>query len=279
MLKLSTAMSNYFNAQIGFGTSGLAENNHHWDRDKQALHYAIEVGYKVFDTAEMYSNGQTEIMLGEVLKESGCRDRLHIVSKVLPVNALTKESIMACCRASIARMKCDYIDTYLLHWRSPDNLPLLHIIEAFVELQQMGLIKKYGVSNFGKGWMTEWMAIEKQLGADTFVTNQCHYSVTQRKPENYLTWMQENNLTFMAFSPLSNNRNQLLNNQQFLSVAQDYSYTPAELALAWTIRNSNVIAIPKSIQHKHIKDNLMTTNLQLNKEIVDKLNQLFPCQN
>ena len=266
-------MSNHFNAQIGFGTATLAADRHRWASDKQALHHAIAVGYKVFDTAEMYSNGQTEIMLGEVLKESNCRDQLHIVSKVLPVNSLTKQSIIARCQASIARMKCDYIDTYLLHWRSPDNLPLLHIIEAFVELQQMGLIKKYGVSNFGKGWMAEWQAIEKQLGADAFVANQCHYSVTQRKPENYLTWMQENNLTFMAFSPLSNNRNQLLNNPQYLSIAHEHGYTPAGLALAWTIRTPNVIAIPRSIQHKHIEDNLMATNLQLSKEVLDQLDQ------
>lgn len=270
---------NYFNTQIGFGTADLANNRHpeHWARDKIAMRHAVEVGYRVFDTAEMYGDGKAETMLGEVLAESGRRDQVHIVSKVLPTNATNKESIIASCRASIARMQCDYIDTYLLHWRKPDDLAFAPIIEAFMELQQSGLIKKFGVSNFSRRWMEEWMAVEQQLGSDQFVTNQNHYSVSRRDPEqHYLDWMRDNNLTFMAYSPLNNTRNQILNSTRFLNVAEAHRYNPAQLAIAWTIQRPNVIVIPRSSDRRHIESNLLAPRLKLTAEVLADLDRLFP---
>lgn len=269
---------NYFNTQIGFGTADLANNRHseHWTRDKIAMRHAVEVGYHVFDTAEMYGDGKTETMMGEVLAESGKRDQLHIVSKVLPVNAVSKDSIMASCRASINRMCCDYIDTYLLHWRRPDDLFFAPIIEAFMELQHLGLIKKFGVSNFSRRWMEEWRLVEQQLGSDQFVTNQNHYSVSCRDPEKYyLDWMADNNLTFMAYSPLNNTRNQILNNTRFLNVAEAHGYNPAQLAVAWTIQRPNVIVIPRSADKRHIESNLLATKLKLTTEVLADLDKLF----
>ena len=92
-------MSNHFNTQIGFGTSNLGNSLEpaQWNKDLSAMRYAIDVGYTVFDTAEMYGDGKTETMLGQALVDSGKRDSLHIVSKVLPKNALTKEDVFAAC--------------------------------------------------------------------------------------------------------------------------------------------------------------------------------------
>jgi diketogulonate reductase-like aldo/keto reductase len=275
---ISITMSNYFNTQIGFGTAGLGLTNQ-WSVGKSAMHHALAIGYKVFDTAEMYSNGNTETMIGEVLDESRQRDQLHIVSKVLPKNATTKESIIASCKASIQRMNCDYIDTYLLHWRDPDNLPLQPIIEAFLELQHLGLIKKYGVSNFNsQRSLKEWMQYETQLGTtEHIVANQIHYSLSKRTPETDLTELHKtSNIDMMAYSPLSNGRNNILKNSGFFNLALKYNCNPTQLAVAWTIRNPGIIVIPASKQHKHIEDNLASEKLQLNKEILDELDQLFP---
>jgi len=274
-------MSNHFNTQIGFGTSGLLGIDKPDQRSigKSAMHHALAVGYKVFDTAEMYGNGNAETMIGEVLAETGKRDQLHIVSKVLPKNATTKESIIASCKVSIQRMNCEYIDTYLLHWRAPDNLPLQPVIEAFLELQSQGLIKKYGVSNFNSlRSLTEWTKCENQLGTTEYiVANQVHYSLSKRAPEIDLAELHKTfNITMMAYSPLSNGRNNILKNSSFLDLAAKYNYNPAQLALAWTIRNPGVIAIPRSNKHKHIEANLMSMGLQLNKEVLDELDQLFP---
>ena len=274
-------MSNHFNTQIGFGTSDLSESKlpAQWAVGKSAMHHALAVGYKVFDTAEMYGAGQAETMIGEVLVESKKRDQLHIVSKVLPKNATTKERIIASCKASIQRMNCDYIDTYLLHWREPDSLPLQPIIEAFLELQHLGLIKKYGVSNFNsQRSLQEWIQYETQLGTtEHIVANQVHYSLSKRAPENHLEELHKTlNITMMAYSPLSNGRNNILKNTNFFNLAERYNYNPTQLAVAWTIRTPGIISIPRSKQHRHIEDNLASIKLQLNKEILDELDQLFP---
>ena len=274
-------MSNHFNTQIGFGTSGLLgiDNPDQWGIGKSAMHHALAVGYKVFDTAEMYGNGNAETMIGEVLTETGKRDQLHIVSKVLPKNATTKESIIASCKASIQRMDCEYIDTYLLHWRAPDNLPLQPVIESFLELQQLGLIKKYGVSNFNSlRSLKEWAHNESQLGTtEHVVANQVHYSLSKRAPETHLVELhKELNITMMAYSPLTNGRNNILTNGDFIGLAEKHSYNPAQLALAWTTRNPGIIAIPRSNKHKHIEDNLSSAKLQLNSEILNELDRLFP---
>lgn len=274
-------MSNYFNTQIGFGTSCLADSPEPflWSLGKKAMHHALAVGYKVFDTAEMYGNGNAETMIGEVLNESKKRDQLHIVSKVLPKNATTKDSIIASCKASIQRMNCDYIDTYLLHWREPGNLPLEPIIEAFLELQGSGLIKKYGVSNFnGQHSLNEWAQYESKFTTtERIVANQVHYSLSKRAPETHLTELHNRlNITMMAYSPLSNGRNNILKNNDFFGLAEKYNYNSTQLAIAWTIRDPGVIAIPRSSRHKHIEDNLMSTTLQLDNKVLDELDQLFP---
>jgi diketogulonate reductase-like aldo/keto reductase len=176
-------------------------------------------------------------------------------------------------------MNCDYIDTYLLHWREPDNLPLQHIVEAFLELQRLGLIKKYGVSNFNsQRSLKEWTQCESQFGTtEHVVANQVHYSLSTRTQETYLMELHKDlNNTKMAYSPLANGRNNILTNSDFTGLAEKYSYNPTQLALAWTIRNPGVITIPRSRNHKHIEDNLLSTKLQLNKEILNKLDQLFP---
>jgi diketogulonate reductase-like aldo/keto reductase len=274
-------MSNHFNTQIGFGTSWLADSDEplRWSVGKSAMHHALAVGYKVFDTAEMYGGGNAETMIGQVLAESGKRDQLHIVSKVLPKNATTKDSVIASCKASIQRMNCGHIDTYLLHWREPDNLPLQPVIEAFLELQSQGLIKKYGVSNFNsQRSLKEWTECESEFGTTQhIIANQVHYSLSKRAPETDLAEIHNKlNITMMAYSPLSNGRNDILKNNAFLLLAEKYNYSPTQLALAWTIRNPGVITIPRSSRHKHIEDNLMSMSLQLNKEILNELDQLFP---
>ena len=274
-------MENYFDTQIAFGTAyvAISPDLQMWISDKAALHRAIEVGYKVFDAAEMYGitgrDGRSEKMLGEVLKESGKRDQLHIVSKVLPFNATDKKTIVSCCQNSIKRLQCDYIDTYMLHWRQPQNLELGHVVEAFHELQTAGLIKKFGVSNFDIESMEEWKTFEEELGADSFVTNQIHYSLATKTSERYLDWHRDNNITIMSYSPLNNNRNNILSNRNYLNIAQQHGYEPAQLALAWVMKRPEVIAITSSTNNKRIENNFLATQIKLTPEVISDLNKLF----
>ena len=272
-------MKNHFNAKMGFGTSNLAPNmrTEEWRRGKDALHYAIEIGYTVLDTAEQYGDGKSELIIGEVLSENKNRDTLHIVSKVLPKNALTVDSIINACVNSIRRMNCDYIDTYLLHWRDPKELAFEPIIEAFVKLKDQNLIKNYGVSNFNKRYLIEWQQTEKALGViDSVVTNQTHYSISERDPERYyLDWQREHNITTMAYSPLNDKRNNLLNNPAYISIADRHGYDPTQLALAWIIQRDDVITIPTSRNLHHIESNFQSQFITLSAEVLQDIDTEF----
>lgn len=272
-------MSNHFNTQIGFGTSGLGDSlePEKWKRHLTAMQHAIEVGYKVFDTAEMYGDGKTELMLGQALKATGKRDSVHIVSKVLPKNATTVDDVIKACQSSITRMRCEYIDTYLLHWRE-GPMPIEPAIEAMLELKSRGLIKSYGVSNFSKFSLEEWQKIERQLGAEsTIATHQIRYAVTFRNHEKEtISWNNNHNITTMAWGPLGNSS--IFKDRLFVDIAQRYGYLPAQLAIAWTIRNPNFISIPRSADPSRIEKNFASQKLTLNEEIVSELEKKFPIE-
>jgi len=272
-------MSNHFNTQIGFGTSCIGESiePEKWNRHLAAVRHAIDVGYRVIDTAERYGDGKTETLIGQALVDSGKRDQLHLVSKVLPKNALTVNDVVASCERSIAKMKCGYIDTYLLHWRE-GAMPITPAIEAMLELKQRGLIKNYGVSNFRKFSLEEWQMIEKQLGAEsTISTHQLRYAVSYREHEKEsIPWNNNHNITTMAWGPLDNSA--IFKDQMFVDIAQRYGYLPGQLAIAWTIRNPNFISIPKSVDPDRIKKNFDSQKLTLNDEILSELDKKFPIQ-
>lgn len=270
-------MTNHFNTQIGFGTSGLGNLTYpaKWESDLKAVCHAIDVGYKVIDTAEQYGLGKTETLVGQALKITGKRDSLHVVSKVLPANATSVDNIIKACESSISRMGCGYIDTYLLHWR--DGLQSLeHVVEAMLELQARKLIKNYGVSNFDQMSLIEWKDVETQMGtASSFVTNQIYYSMTKRTNENStMPWQQDNNISTMAFSPLD--KGAIFKNNVVVEIAQRYGYRPEQLAIAWTIRRPNVISIPMSSKIDRITSNYESQHLRLGAELLSELDKKFP---
>src|SRR5438105_1474605 len=128
-------------AVIGQGTWNM-------ERDDRAaavaaLRVGIDLGMTHIDTAEMYGSGEVEELVGGAI--AGRRDDVFLVSKVLPQNASRQWSIEACDR-SLARLRTDRLDCYLLHWKS--NHPLDETIAAFAELQHAGKILAWGVSNF-----------------------------------------------------------------------------------------------------------------------------------
>ncbi len=270
-------MSNHFNTQIGFGTSNIGNSlePEQWNRDMKAVRHAIEVGYKVIDTAEMYGDGKTEILIGKVLEETRNRDQLHIVSKVLPKNALTVQGVIDACHRSIRRMNCDYINTYLLHWRE-GPMPLEQVVDAMLELKSKGLIKHYGVSNFKTNGLNTWSAIEKSRGVEPGIaTHQIRYALTFREPEKeVLPWNNQHNITTMAWGPLG--KGSIFKEHAFTDIAQRYGYIPSQLALAWTMLNPMVIAIPKSSDPLRIERNFKSQFTRLHDEIVGELNRKFP---
>lgn len=176
---------------LGQGTWYLGENPATRAAEIAALRTGLDLGLTVVDTAEMYGQGASEILVGEAL--AGRRDEVFLVDKVLPNHATAAGTIRAC-RQSLARLGTDRIDLYLLHWRS--TVPLAETLAGFTELIDAGAIRYWGVSNFDIDDMTELVNVP---GGTTVSTDQILYNLARRGPEyDLIPWLRRNRLPVMA---------------------------------------------------------------------------------
>ncbi|MEU1589582.1 aldo/keto reductase [Micromonospora sp. NPDC005710] len=251
---------------LGQGTWYLGERPARRRDELAALHAGLDLGMTLIDTAEMYGDGASEELVGEAI--SGRRADVFLVDKVLPSNA-SRQGTMQACRRSLQRLGVDLIDLYLLHWRGQH--PLAETIEAFAELVDAGDIGQWGVSNFDLSDMSELL----DAGGDDCATNQILYNLTRRGPEyDLLPWLREHRIPVMAYSPIEQGR--LLGHHQVAEIAARHGVTPAQVALAWVLRQDMVAAIPRSSNAEHTRDNAEARDLQLTEEDVAALDTAFP---
>jgi diketogulonate reductase-like aldo/keto reductase len=252
---------------FGIGTWHMGEDRRRAADETAAVKLGIELGMELIDTAEMYGNGGAEEVVAAAT--AGARDRLFIVSKVLPYNASRKGTIEACER-SLKRLKTDRIDLYLLHWRG--SVPLAETLEAFVTLRRDGKIRHHGVSNFNTEDLKEWVAL---AGGDTVASNQILYNLSRRGPEwELIPWCRERGISVMAYSPLEQGR--MLGNRGLQQVAQRYDASPAQVALAWLLRQDGMIVIPKATRLEHVRENRGALDLKLTDADLTALDRAFP---
>ncbi len=263
-----------FQTRLGLGTWQMGESTRSEAQEIAAIASAIEMGYQLIDTAEMYGSGQAEILIGKALQRvvKSARGHLQIVSKVLPSNASTKGTITACER-SIQRMGCEYLDCYLLHWQGSYSYEAT--LEGFIKLQERGLIRSYGISNFDAPDLRDWLAAERNVGSPyQTVCNQVYYALNARGVEyDLIPLMQEKNIALMAYSPLG--AGGLMRDPKLIGLAKEAGLTPAQLALAWVLRQPNAVAISKTVHPARLKDNLSAANLVLDDALLKALDQIF----
>lgn len=268
-------MSFQFQSRLGLGTWLMGESTRTEAAEIQAIQTAIELGYTLIDTAEMYASGHVETLIGQALKRVGAskREKLQIVSKVLPSNASTKGTIQACER-SIARMGCDYLDCYLLHWQG--SYAYEDTLEGFIKLQERGLIRSYGISNFDAPDVHDWLEVEQDIGSPyATVCNQVYYALNARGIEyDLIPLLKEKNITLMAYSPLG--AGELMRNSKLIALTKQFELSPAQLALAWVLRQPNTVAIPKTVNSNRLQENLFAATIELTPEMLQALDQLFP---
>ncbi|MEO8525301.1 MAG: aldo/keto reductase [Caldimonas sp.] len=259
---------------IGLGTWRMGESAVKRRGEVAAVRAAIEMGYRVIDTAEMYGEGGAEEVVGSAVSEclrAGTvgRDELFIVSKVYPHNASAAETSAACER-SLKRLRLDRIDCYLLHWRG--SVPLAETVAGFEELRIRGRIRHWGVSNFDLDDVEELLAVD---GGGRCTTNQVYYSLTTRGPGfALLPWQAARGIVTMAYSPID--QGALSRNADLRALAARRSLTPAQLALAWLSAQAGVMAIPKSSDLARLKENLGSRAVQLSPEDLAALERAFP---
>lgn len=265
----------HFPGRLGLGTWMMGTSPRSRAAEVAAVGRALEIGCRLFDTAELYAEGAAERILGEALGSFGHarRPELCIVSKVLPQNASRSGTVRAC-EASIERIGCEYLDLYLLHWRGPQRFS--DTLGAFEELLRRGLIRHYGVSNFGVEDLSQWLDAEKGMGfAGRTQCNQLHYSLDTRAIEAaVIPWQRKHRIQTMAYSPLG--RGALTRHPLLLQVARQRSATPAQIALAWCLRLPDVVAIPKSAHSERVDENWQAAQLQLRPEEIAQLDRAFP---
>jgi|TARA_B110000196_G_C21106590_1_gene645521 diketogulonate reductase-like aldo/keto reductase len=239
------------------------------DRDTAqlaVLHQAIKLGYRHFDTAEMYAAGHSERILGRALLEQE-RSDFMITSKVSAEN-LAYDDLLAACDRSLDRLQTSYIDMYLIHWPNPE-IPLTESFRALNHLVNVGKIRHIGVSNFSVPLLEQAV----QLCETHLATNQVYYGLLNRKrqEDGTLKFCQGNKIVLTAYAPL---RGGVLTHQTVLEIAERISATPSQVALNWLIRQPGVITIPHSSNEQRQKDNLEATNIQLNEADVQHLDML-----
>lgn len=265
-----------FPGRIGLGTWHMGSSRSHRAQEVAAVSHALSVGYRLLDTAEMYADGGAERVIAEALKAFGParRSELTIVSKALPGNASRAGTVKAC-ESSIARMGCEYLDVYLLHW--PGRHPFVETLRGFQELLQRKLIRHFGVSNLDVSDLKAWLEAEKTLGltAATVQCNQVYYSVEARGIEHsLLPWQRQHGIQTMAYSPLG--QGALAENPALRKIGEAREASAAQIALAWCIREPDVVAIPKSIDPKRIEDNFAAAQITLTAEEQAQIDRAFP---
>ena len=252
-------------AAIGQGTWHMGERADRKAAEVAALRLGLDLGLDLIDTAEMYGEGGAEQVVGAAI--AGRRDEVVLVSKVYPQNASRQGTVVACER-SLRRLGTDRLDVYLLHWRG--GVPLAQTIEAMEGLVAAGKIRHYGVSNFDVADMADWVAAGGRAA-----TNQVLYNLGRRGVEwDLLPWCRDRKVSIMAYSPVE--QGDLVRDKGLARLAADLDVSAATLALAWTLRQGNVAAIPKAVQPDHVRENRAALDLALEPAVLAALDRIFP---
>jgi diketogulonate reductase-like aldo/keto reductase len=252
---------------LGQGTWQMAEKADRRTQEIEALRLGVELGMTLIDTAEMYGEGAAEELVAEALSSE--RDRVFLVSKVYPHNA-SRQGVVEACERSLRRLKTDRLDLYLLHWRG--SVPLEETVAGFEELRRSGKVRHWGVSNFDVADMEELLEVPE---GENCATNQILYNVTRRGPEfDLIPWMAARRMPLMAYSPIEQGR--LPGDGALQTIARRHGANPFQIALAWLLNRSGVIAIPKASSVQHVRENHKALEIRLTPEDLAAIDAEFP---
>lgn len=252
---------------LGQGTWRMGEDPDRRKEEVDALRLGLDLGMSLIDTAEMYADGESESVVAAAIR--GRRNEAFVVSKVLPQNA-SREGTVRAAERSLSRLGTDRIDLYLLHW--PGRHPLEETLEAFERLERDGKILHHGVSNFD----VEELAFAEGLASGGRVAaDQVLYNLKRRGVERGLSsWCASRNIAIMAYSPLE--QGALVRDRALREVAARHEAPASAVALAWVLRHSGVVTIPKAASRAHVADNARALEISLTDEDLVELDRAHP---
>ena len=249
---------------IGMGCwgVGLSKNHGDWAGEVASLRRGIELGMNLIDTAESYSSGRSEELVGEAVRE--CRDDIFIATKVAPPS-LHHDAVIRACKDSIRRLGVSYVDLYQIHW--PDSaVPIKETMSAMEQLVRDGLVRYIGISNFS---VQETKDARAALAREEIASNQVEYALTKRSVETeILPYCVREKITLMAYSPLAHGR---IARSVPGDILRKYGLSPAQAMLNWVTRNEQVVAIPKASSVGHQEENASSVAVRFSAEEYDKM--------
>jgi diketogulonate reductase-like aldo/keto reductase len=258
-------------AVIGQGTWNIEGGDP--SRTVAALRRGLDLGMTHIDSAEMYGSGEAEELVGVAI--AGRRDEVFLVSKVLPTNA-SRSGVVAACDASLARLKTDRLDYYLLHWRGA--YPLEDTIAGFEQLQRQGKILAWGVSNFDVPDLEEVRGI---AGVGHPACNQVLYHLEERAIENaVLPWCDQHGVAVVGYSPFGHKGGlpgpRTTRGRVLEEIADAHGVTVHQVALRFLVRKPPLFTIPKASNPEHAAENAGAGELHLSEAELARIERAFP---
>ncbi len=276
-------------SKIGLGTWQFGASYWGWGKelDEETAISIIREGFKLgvnfIDTAEVYGWGESERIVGKALKQLD-REEIVLATKILPIR-ITSSGIIRALRGSLRRLGTSYIDLYQIHWPNP-LFPLRKAMRTLEREIEEGRIRAIGVSNFPLKLMEE---ARSYLSRHDIASNQVEYNLLKRDAEEIVHYCQKEGITVIAYSPLAQG---LLTGKygpkkmprgiqrrttlwlkygkidwslvdRLRKAAAKIGITPAQMALAWVIRERGVIAIPGAKSLDHLRENVKAADIEL----------------
>src|SRR5437588_8834426 len=258
---------------LGQGSAGLGKGKYPAADEEEALYTGLSLGMTLIDTSGNYGEGRSEELIKRVI--AGQRDRAFVVSKV-EANEVTGDAMARACQATLSRLGTDHLDLYLLHWPTP-NAEFSEAVAGLESLRAAGKVRAWGVSNFTVPQMEDLFQIPQ---GDRCATNQVLYNLGDRRIEHdLLPWCEQHGMPVMAYSPLGGTGASLLRDPTLVRIGAAHECSAAAVALAWTIRNGNVIGIPESGSVAHVKQNAVALSLTLTPQELQSLDATYQLPN
>lgn len=278
-----------FMPRVGLGTWEMGETLEKEEEEIEVVAKAIEMGVRLIDTAEYYADGNSERIVGEAIRRTEHivpREEMYIVSKVMPSNA-GRNRIYRSCQDSLDHLGVTYLDMYLLHWRG--GIPLSETVECLEDLKRKKKIRRWGVSNFDISDMEELLALPN---GNQCMINQVLYHLGTRGIEySLIPYQEELGIPIMAYSPIARGgrhraarhgkSGNLFTNSVILDLCKKHNATPAQILLAFSLINPNIVSIPKTSNIKHLEEivAVFKKEVVLDSSDIEKINKEFPPPN
>ncbi len=275
-IPVKTLKNGYAFPVFGLGTwmmGGRSERDlqNNDERDIAAIRRAIDNGITHIDTAELYADGYAETLVGRAISDFD-RSKLYLVSKVVGAH-LAFDDVIKSAKASLNRLKTNYLDLYLIHWPNPE-IPLKETMMAMDKLVSDGLVKNIGVSNFNVARMKE----AQSYTTNKIIANQVHYNLIYREPEvkGVLQYCQDNDIYLIAWRPIEKGVLNTKNISLLDEMSKKYNKTPAQIAINWLISQQNVVSLSTMRSPEHLDENLQALNWALSEKDIERLRNDFP---